>query len=252
MANKKYYWLKLKEDFFSNPDIKLLKSQKDGKDYIILYLQLQLISLRNEGILRHKNILPYTPDMLATLTDTSVGIVKQAVELFISLGMVEQWNDGTLYMSEMQKLIGRESESTERVRRHREIKNQQLLPLHCNADVTKSNTELEKELEIDKEKEKPLCDYDNFFESIWALYPNKKGKASIKVKQKKILYEIGIEELTRCIERYSKDIQGKDKQYIKHGSTFFNGGYVDYLDKNYCEKVKITNTKSEWGGFLNE
>lgn len=147
MIENKYFWLKLKEDFFNDPDIKLIKSQKDGKDYIILYLQLQLLSLRTEGLLRHKDIIPYTPDMLSSLTDTPVGVVKQAIELFIALGMIEQWDDGTLYMSEMQKLIGKESESAERVRRHREKQ----LALQCNNDVIKSNTEIEIDLEKEKE-----------------------------------------------------------------------------------------------------
>jgi hypothetical protein len=68
------------------------------------------------------------------------------------------------------------------------------------------------------------------FESIWVLYPNKKGKGCIKEAQKKRLFEIGFDELSRCIERYKKSKESwKEWQ---QGSTFFNSGYIDYLDKN--------------------
>ncbi len=97
--------------------------------------------------------------------------------------------------------------------------------------------------------------YVDFLEQIWKLYPIKKGKASINNTQIKKLYHIGLEEITRAIDRYKKEIETKqtEKQFIKHGSTFFNSGYVDYLDANYqpeeADKPK-TSTKEviipEW------
>ncbi len=78
-------------------------------------------------------------------------------------------------------------------------------------------------------------DIDTFYESIWRLYPKKEGKGQVSLTQKKKLYSIGLEEMTRAIERYVKAKQGKDKQYLQNGSTFFNSGYVDYLDANYQE-----------------
>ena len=79
-------------------------------------------------------------------------------------------------------------------------------------------------------------DLENFFNQLWQLYPIRKGKGSISKTQKQKLYHIGLEEMTRAIERYSKDNKDTDKQYWKHGSTFFNSGYVDYLDANYEDK----------------
>jgi len=73
----------------------------------------------------------------------------------------------------------------------------------------------------------------DFFESIWKLYPRKEGKGGVSKTQKGKLYRIGIEEVTRTISRYIKAKEGKDKQFLQMGSTFFNSGYVDYLDKNY-------------------
>jgi hypothetical protein len=75
--------------------------------------------------------------------------------------------------------------------------------------------------------------HDELFEELWKLYPKKKGKNRIKATKKKEYYRIGKEEMTRAIERYKKEVKGKDSQYIKHGSTFFTTDYIDYLDENY-------------------
>jgi hypothetical protein len=74
-----------------------------------------------------------------------------------------------------------------------------------------------------------------FFESVWKLYPRKEGKGQVSKSQKEKLFEIGLEEITRCIERYKKSKSGVELKFLKQGSTFFNSGYVDYLDKNYEE-----------------
>lgn len=83
-------------------------------------------------------------------------------------------------------------------------------------------------------------DLETFFETLWTLYPKKLGKGSVSETKKRALYKIGLEEITRSIERYKQEItaKGTDEQYIKNGSTFFNSGYVDYLDKNYIESAK--------------
>jgi len=73
----------------------------------------------------------------------------------------------------------------------------------------------------------------DFFESIWKLYPRREGKGGVSKTQKEKLHKIGIEEMTRAISRYIKAKVGEDKKYLQMGSTFFNSGYVDYLDINY-------------------
>lgn len=74
---------------------------------------------------------------------------------------------------------------------------------------------------------------DDVFEQLWKLYPKKEGKGQISKTQKSKLCEIGLEEMTRAIERYKNDKGHLDRQYLKQGSTFFNSGYIDYLDENY-------------------
>lgn len=73
-----------------------------------------------------------------------------------------------------------------------------------------------------------------FFDACWKLYPRKKGKGQVKMAtKKKLLKTVGLDQMLRCIERYKVDMSGKDEQYVMYGSTFFNSGYVDYLDENY-------------------
>lgn len=76
---------------------------------------------------------------------------------------------------------------------------------------------------------------ETLFEQLWKLYPRKLGKSSISKTAKERLFKVGEEEMIRCIERYKKDVEGRDMEYILYGSSFFNKGYESYLDKNYAE-----------------
>lgn len=143
---KKYYWLKLKRDFFKRHDVRIIEEMPNGKYYILFYLKLLLESIDHEGALRFSDTIPYNENMLSVITNTNIDIVRSAMRVFVELNMIEMFDDQTIFMVETQRLIGSESASAERVRKHR--KNQQLL--QCNTDVTKCNTEIE----IDKEKKK--------------------------------------------------------------------------------------------------
>ena len=152
MADKKYYWLKLKRDFFKRHDIRIIEEMPNGKEYLLFYLKLLVESIDHEGELRFSDTIPYNEQMLSVITNTNVDVVRSAMKLFVELKMIEVQDDATIYMAEVNKLIGSEWASAERVRNYR--KRQQALL--CNTDVTESNTEkeIEKDTEIDKEKEK--------------------------------------------------------------------------------------------------
>jgi DNA-binding Lrp family transcriptional regulator len=83
----------------------------------------------------------------------------------------------------------------------------------------------------------------NYIEELWNMYPNKKGKADYLKKIPKLLEKHGYEQLVRCIERYDKYVKMKrDTGFnlaYKNGSTFFNNGFVDYLDANYQEEKQV-------------
>lgn len=95
---------------------------------------------------------------------------------------------------------------------------------------------------------------NSFFESIWKLYPEKKGKGAVKESKRKELFKIGFEEMSRAVERYQQEL-AKDKEWRRpqYGSTFFNSGYIDYLDANYVPGVvKSTNTGIPSGSSQND
>lgn len=79
---RKFYWLKLKSDFFNTTEIKIMKALPNGKDYIILLLQLRLLSINHNGLLRYNEYIPYDLNTLASLTDTNVDIVRTGIKIF--------------------------------------------------------------------------------------------------------------------------------------------------------------------------
>ncbi|WP_443659298.1 helix-turn-helix domain-containing protein [Clostridium algidicarnis] len=107
---------------------------------------------------------------------------------------------------------------------------------------TKDIEQLEAVKQLDKNLKSIVEDE---IRDIWDLYPNKKGKAKVMKKIPMILSLYGYQHIKRAVERYSKEVEGKDKQYIKHGDTFFNGGYEDYLDDNYQEQQSNDREKME-------
>lgn len=154
---KRYYWLKLNENFFERDEMKVLENMPNGKDYIIFYLKLLLKSISAEGMLIFREVIPFTPEMLSSITNTSVDTVRVATDLFIKLGLMELWDDGTLFMTETINMIGSETDSAKRMRKLREReKKKELLPSHCDESVRKSDTEIdiEKDIDIDIDKEK--------------------------------------------------------------------------------------------------
>ena len=95
--NRKYYYLKLKENFFDSDSIVLLEDMKDGILYSNILLKLYLKTLKNGGRLQLDEHIPYTAQMIATLTRHQIGTVERALAIFQQLGLVEQLDCGLLY-----------------------------------------------------------------------------------------------------------------------------------------------------------
>jgi predicted phage replisome organizer len=152
----KYFWLKLKRDFFKRHDITIIEAMPNGKDYILFYMKLLAESVDHEGSLRFSETIPYNEDMLATITRTNVDIVRTAVKIFSELGMMERLDDGTLFMAQVQSMIGSETSDAIRKREYREKSKQvdtvQEQEGQCPIVSQKRAPELE--IELDKEIEK--------------------------------------------------------------------------------------------------
>ena len=164
MSEKKYYWLKLKRDFFKRHDIRIIEEMPNGKEYLLFYLKLLVESIDHEGELRFSDTIPYNEQMLAVITNTNVDIVRSALKLFADgLHLIEIKDDQTIYMEEVQRMIGSAADNdvANRQRRCRERKKQQALLGVTDAlqnvtdDVTNDNESksIEKEIDIDIEKD---------------------------------------------------------------------------------------------------
>ena len=162
--NRKYYYLKLKENYFDEDAIVLLESMQDGILYSNILLKLYLKSLKNGGKLQLDENIPYTAQMIATITRQQVGTVERALQIFMKLGLVEPLQNGALYMSNIELLIGQSSTEGERKRRARlALQEQKALPKagadKCppyQADICPPEIEIEKEIEKEKESDREM------------------------------------------------------------------------------------------------
>lgn len=158
--NRKYYYLKLKENYFDDDSIVLLESMQDGILYSYILLKLYLKSLKHGGRLQLDESIPYTPQMIATITRQQIGTVERAIKIFLQLGLMEQMQDGAFYMTNIELLIGQSSTEGERKRRARQANRLALNPggqmsAHC-PDIRPPEIERELEIEIEIEKEREL------------------------------------------------------------------------------------------------
>ena len=114
-----------------------------------------------------------------------------------------------------------------------------------NADIIGQSRE-----EKSREKNNNMCKADALalFESLWKMYPVKKGKGQVSDARKMKLLKIGFEEMSRAIERYKQYVENIEYLNYQNGSTFFNSGYIDYLDANYA-KTETGKPKNSFNRF---
>lgn len=251
---KKFYWLKLQKDFFKRHDVKIIENMPNGKDYIIFYLKLLTESISHGGMLRFNDALPYDENMIATITDTNIDVVRSAIKLFKNLHLMEVWDDLTLFMTETQKMLGYETEWAKQKREYRSKKTLTDID-RTKKDNVLQEKELEIELEIDTYKDNTigqiLTDVDTLFNQFWSAYPRKVGrdKCIRWFKSHKVTQEF-VDDLLIAIRNQlnSKQWQKDKGQFIPHPYTWLNrGGWQDELDGNTVETIK-----NRWGEFLDD
>ena len=157
MADKKYYWLKLKRDFFKRHDVRIIEELPNGKEYLLFYLKLLVESIDHEGELRFSDTIPYNEQMLSVITNTNIDVVRSAMKLFVELKMIEVLADSTIYIEEVNKLVGSaaDNDNANRQRRFREKQKKLALPERYDG-VTKNNESKSIEIETDKDTEKEV------------------------------------------------------------------------------------------------
>lgn len=154
---KRYYWLKLPDDFFRQKPIKKLRRIAGGDTYTIIYLKMLLVSLKNEGKLFFDGVEENFTEEIALELDEEEENVKVTVQFLMAQGLLQLIDESEYELTECSRMVGSESASAERMRRLRDKKTSQ-----CDIGVTQqlhlSDVEKEKEIEIDKEIEnKYIC-----------------------------------------------------------------------------------------------
>lgn len=134
MAEKRLYWLKLKEEFFTDKIMKKLRRMAGGDTYTIIYLKLLLLGLRNGGKLYFDSVEDSFAEELALEIDEDSENVRFCILYLVKNGLVKEVAEDELFLTQTPELTYSESESAERVRRHRKRK-----ALQCNDDVTLRN-----------------------------------------------------------------------------------------------------------------
>ena len=167
--SKKYYWLKLKNDFFEDDTIQYIEEQENGILYVNFYLKLCLKSLKTDGKLIRTvgdTLIPYDVKALAKLTNVSCDTVAVAMQLFEAIGLIKKLETGEIYLSQINELIGKETSKAElmRIKRAREkmIGNNvtNLLP-ECSELLPECSETVTQSIEIDIRDRDKEIDKDN-------------------------------------------------------------------------------------------
>ena len=131
--NKKYYYIRIKEDFYDSEEMKLLQVMDDGYLFSDILMKMYLKSLKNEGKMMFRDNIPYNAKMIATITGHSTSIVEKAIAVFRDLDLIEVLDNGTIYMLDIQLLIGKSSTEADRIKSYRNrIKHEKNKKLLCN------------------------------------------------------------------------------------------------------------------------
>lgn len=157
--NKRYYWLKLKKDFFDSKEMKKLRKLAGGDTFTIIYLKMQLLSLADEGKLYFDGVEDSFAEEIALQIDEEPENVKVTILYLQRVGLIEVMSDNELFLSEVPYMTGSETDKAEFMRKKRQKSSNEFIGEGNNVtrmlpEVTKCYTEIEKETDKDKEKEK--------------------------------------------------------------------------------------------------
>lgn len=258
---KRYYWLKLKEDFFSSPKIKKLRRIAGGDTYTIIYLKLQLLSVKNSGVIEFSGVENTFEEELSLVLDEDVDNISVTLRFLESQNLIESDGENSFLLKEAAECIGSEGESAERMRAFRERKKE--LSSHSDSNVrtsdvplisysqSKSNSQSESDScnnniynnsdECVENKPVPAKkqDFIEGFDAFYALYPKHVGKAAAlkawnKLKPNAELQEIMAKALME--QKQSAQWNKDGGQYIPNPATWLN-------QRRWEDEIKMNDTQ---------
>jgi predicted phage replisome organizer len=252
---KKYFWLKMKEGFFTQKEIKKLRKVAGGDTYTIIYLKIQLLSIKNGGLIKYDKTEKDIAEQLALELDEELDNVKITLSYMQANNLIESINENEYLLSKVPELVGNETDAAERMRKMRENRNIVTPLLH---DVTKCYTEIEidKEKDIEKDIEKHMCHagtcksskeiiYTSDFENAWSLYPDRKGTnskvAAFKQWQARIKEGVKIDDLIIATKHYQLLLQNEGSigtPFVMQAQRFYGAakeyeGFINEKKRRY-------------------
>ena len=148
VKNKRYYWIQLAQDFFKSKEMKLLRKIAGGDTHTIIYLKMMLISLEDGGHIYYDGLADNLAEEIALVIDENVEDIKITLIFLESKGLLTRKNDRDYFLEQVPEMVGSETASTRRSRKHRE-----LTALHCNTIATTCNGDIEKDIDTEIEKD---------------------------------------------------------------------------------------------------
>ena len=148
VKNKRYYWIQLAQDFFKSKEMKLLRKIAGGDTHTIIYLKMMLISLEDGGHIYYDGLADNLAEEIALVIDENVEDIKITLIFLESKGLLTRKNDRDYFLEQVPEMVGSETASTRRSRKHRELRG-----LHCNTIATTCNGDIDKDIDKDIEKD---------------------------------------------------------------------------------------------------
>lgn len=230
--NQKYYYMRLRADFFNRKDIILLESMQNGAVYCLILLKLLTASLENNGHLMLNEEIVMTPAMLATITRYDVGTVEKALQIFMQLGLVEQLPDNSYYMLEIEGMVGKTSTEADRKRLARAkvkaLKGQ--TTDECLTNVRTLSDNPSPEIETEKE-----ADINTEVDSDRELYGRYRNVSLTPSEYEAIKNEYPVY-VDKYVERLSEYMETSGKHYNNHYATIRSWLSKDIKTSNYSCK----------------
>ena len=241
--NKKYYYLKLRDNFFDNDDIAILESMPDGILYSNILLKLYLRSLKNNGKLMFNDRIPYNAQMLSTITRQPIAVVEKAVGIFKEMGLIEVLDNGAIYMLDIQNFIGSSNTEADRKREYRRKialeKGQKLLG-HLSgqrSDEQAPEIEIEnRDIKENRDIEEIDSAKDNYHTAIAGYYQSRIGVLDGKQFEQLIDY-IKFDHMEYELVKLAIDKAADNSKR--------NFGYVNSILKNWAQNGIKTTVQQE-------
>lgn len=248
--NARFYWLQLKEDFFDEDAIDWLEEQPNGKEYSLFYLKLCLKSLRTNGVLirRVGNLLvPYDHTKLGELTRTNPDTVLVAMELLLKIGLVQKLENGELYITQVENMIGSQSIGAFKKQQQRISKSSLLIENTKDGqkeDICPPKIDIEKDIDLDIEKRERV-DYQqiaDMYNEICISFPrcttlSDNRKKSIKARLK--TYSVDDFKNLFTLAEQSDFLKGKNERNWNANFDWLikDSNFAKVLDGNYNNKT---------------